>query len=294
VALPPAPPELETLLGGADEPEPPRPAGCVLRGGGERANALRDAPPFHVFTRRAAAVPALQIVSTRSVQVTWSLPRAGAGGRARIALGGQRLVRIDGWADLEGRAFQVRRRADVHPDHVWVRGGSPVEVLGVADGAIRVRADSTFEAPRQVDALTSCDNLVYEPAALPRPEDERLPEGSYAYPSGPRLELHAAPGGPSLLAFTMEAPRAQDLRWIEARDGFARVAGQRGDLEFDAWVPEAQVERPRHRTHRSSLTMSNPSLLSCLSLCFIFNLAGTDSAALPMSSQIRVRGRRRA
>ncbi len=252
VAIPAARPELEPLAGADDEPEPSPRARCVIKGGGERVGALRDAPPFDVFTAKTGPAPALRIVASRMVEVRWSdLPRVGSG-RARVAIGGQRLVRMQGWAELAGRAFQVRRRAEARAGHVWVRGGSAVEILGVEGGSIRVRADLAFESPRQLDAVTSCDNLVYEPGALPRPEDEKLPAGAQAFPTGQRLDLHAEPGGPALLGIDLEGISRQELVWLEARDGFARVAGEREDLAFDAWVPEAQVVRPRGRSYRLS------------------------------------------
>lgn len=245
VQLPPAP--AEAPLEVDDEPEPARRRHCVITGTGEHPlEDIDSRRPFEIFTSRASDSPAAIVRRTAGINVTWSeLPGVRGGRRAKVALGGQKLLRMSGWASLEGRGFQMRRRADVHGEQVWVRGGSDVEIIGMERGQLRVRAATTLAAPAEVDALTACENVVYEPRALPRIQEEEPPKGVYAVTTGPRLELHAAPGGPLLLALT----RADDqdrlkLQWLEARGDFVRVAGVNGNLGFHAWVPAPQVEQP--------------------------------------------------
>lgn len=247
VDLPPAPAEapLQAALDADDEPERPRPRPCVIAGSGERRLEGSDRP-FEIFTHRASDAPAVILRRAGGIKVTWSeLPGVRGGRRAKVTLGGQKLLRMSGWASLEGRGFQMRRRADVHGEQVWVRGGSAVEIVGVERGQLRVRAATGLAAPAEIDAVTACENVAYEPRALPRVPEEEPPSGVYAVTTGPRLELFAAPGGPLLLALARaDAGGALKLQWLEARGDFVRVAGVNGNLGFHAWVPRPQVEQP--------------------------------------------------
>lgn len=243
LSLPPAP--VAPVIVEAEEPEP-QPARCTIRGTGELIDRDVEHPEFAVFTSRSAGAPGLLIHHPWAVHVTWSeLPRVHGSGRARIALGGQKLLRLEAWAALDGRTFQIRTRADVHADHLWVRGGSPVEILGVEAGRVRLRAATPFAQPASLETLTACDNLAYQPAALGRRDDDQPQDGLYAVPTGAQLDLHAAPGGPRLITLALRDERyGLSLGWLEARDGFVRVGGSEEDIAFDAWVPAAQVEQP--------------------------------------------------
>lgn len=245
VSLPPAAPAEPVQDDGADEAEPQR-SRCVVRGTGERIVADRGTRPFEVFASSSAAAPVVVVHQPWAVHVTWSeLPVAGRSRRARVGLGGQKLLRLDGFASLAGRTFQIRRRADVHAGHVWIRGGSAVEILGVEGGRVRVRAETGFAAPAQLDALAACGDLVYEPAELPRSDEDERPAGEIAVATGPNIDLHAAPGGPRLLTVTPgEQHEGPMLSWLEERSGFVRVSGGEGDVILDGWVPASQVEQP--------------------------------------------------
>jgi hypothetical protein len=236
---------------GPAEPEPPRALRCTIRGTGERAPDNGHAP-FEVFASPSAPSPAVVINKPWTVHVTFSdLPRSGSARPAKVTLGGQKLLKLTGWASLAGRTFQVQQRVDVHAGHLWVRGGSRVEILGSDSGRLRVRATTPFEAPAQVEGLTACNNLAYEPVALARREDDKPPQGAHAVLTGLSLHLHTAPRGPALLSL-IPGDEEPALHWIEERDDFVRVAGVKDDIAFDAWVPAAEVERPHGGRLRGS------------------------------------------
>jgi hypothetical protein len=183
-----------------------------------------------------------------SVRVTWSaLPILGARRRAKIALAGQGIS-LDGWADLEGRAFEIGRKLDVIPDHLWAPRGTHVEIVGTSGAAVVVSLQTPFKAPKTVETLTSCDTLG---RALRPAEEDRTPlaGNAKARATQGRIDLRTTPGGPVLLSFDAW-PEGRPFAWFSRRGGYDRIAGgqpawaghpEDGTILFDGWVSSEQV-----------------------------------------------------
>ncbi len=242
VVVPPAP------VAAASPAVAVRTPSCRVAGTGDLADAGSS---FAVYPSRWASGAAFVVREPWRVHVTWwDLPRAGGGEgpRARVELGGQHLVRYDGYASLEGRTFQVRRRAFVVPDHVWITGGSSVALVGARGDEVVVRATTAFASPGEVTAVTRCDNVAYEPEELPAPVGEgTAPSGTFVQNHDDTLLLAASPGGARAMTLILQPDTVLSLDVLGTQPGWVRVGGAYRGVGFDGWVGEREVTQLRFR-----------------------------------------------
>jgi hypothetical protein len=249
----PAPAVLVAVpTGGATTPvlAPPEPAertvtagACVVDGNGEHLGH----DPFVVYEAvDGGRRPVVLVAAPASVHVRWSaLPPPGAGDArsARADLAGQGL-RLEGWAELKGRTFQIQARARVLGKRVWIRGGSDVELVGEDARGVWVRARTELATPETVDGVLACADVLYVGDDVPevatdRPEDS----GPFVESSVPKLALLDEPAA---WAARLEIePGDLILSAVEHRSGYVRVTGSTGRVSFDAWVQEGTVHPVR-------------------------------------------------
>jgi hypothetical protein len=216
---------------------------------------------YAVFASREATAEIAIVERPSAMQATWSaLPLVGALRRAKVELRGRGL-RLTGWADLEGREFSLRRRVDIVKDHLWAPPQTPVEIVGTSGARVVVAVRTPFQQPEQMEAWTTCDNLIRSTDSE-EPAREAAPEGvAVARAEAGRVDLRSAPGGPVLLSFEV-SPDWQGIAWLEQSGGHARIAGGRtvwtGHAEdatilFDGWASIEQVKKsPKREPDRDS------------------------------------------
>jgi hypothetical protein len=180
------------------------------------------------------------VVVVHSARVTWSgfPPPDAPGQRARIDLGGQRLMRLRGFASLHEASFLLRRRLDVVPGHLWLHAATPLEVLGEDANGLVVVPGRDAEAgarPRVTIACRDVDYATHIDGAARRPRARDAPLVHLKTDDAP---LSVAPGG---CAFTSLSTR-EGLHEIERRDGFVRVRGGTY-VGFDGWLRASDVRR---------------------------------------------------
>ncbi|MBI4951950.1 MAG: hypothetical protein HY908_07950 [Myxococcales bacterium] len=234
-----APPAVAAVT--ASGPEPAAPSTCRIAGAGELASYDGvQAPRFELFAGPAGGRPRAVVRYPSVVPAVWSeLPPVTALElRARVAIDGQKLVRIAAHASLAGRAFQLLRRAEVVPGTLWLRRGARVELRGVDGPELHVAL--LAPAPNDLRAVTDCAGVGYEPKRVESARSDAPPstEGSLR-PTGERLSLHASPDGPRIAELHLGAQGT--LGALERRAGWVRVAGGDRELAFDAWAPAAEV-----------------------------------------------------
>jgi hypothetical protein len=218
------------------------PPDCKLSGTGE----ARGAPPFAVYESIDAQAPLLIVSDPERVNIAWShFPKVGTHVRARSDLAGQG-VRLEGWTSLEGHRFQMPARAFVigsAEGGVWIRGGSPVAIQGMAKNGVRVKSDDSRQIDDDLHATTSCTNLVYTSEYLntdaPIDHDEKAP---MALAARDVLTFRARPDA-SEPVVRMEADSELVLHIKDERDNFLRVTGVSEYVAFDAWVPTSEINR---------------------------------------------------
>lgn len=216
---------------------------------------------YTLFPSREATAEIAIVARPSAMQATWSaLPLVGATRRAKVELRGRGL-RLTGWADLEGREFSLRRRVDIVKDHLWAPPETPVEIVGTSGAGVVVAVRTPFRQPEQVEAWTTCDNLI-RPTDRAELAPEAAAEGvAAARPKAGRVDLRSAPGGPVLLSFEVR-PDWQGIAWLEEGEGHARIAGGRtvwtdhaetATILFDGWASIEQVEKvPKREPDRDS------------------------------------------
>lgn len=241
--------------GSAAASEAPRdavPRPCVISGAGEvsvqEGDRRSERPPFTVYSERTTQRQIAVVRQPSAVRATWTrLPDAAepTAARARLAVAG---LQFSGWATLRGRLFQLRERAEIAPDRLWVRRGAPVEVLGVRGPLVVARVDTParmLDAPKQLEVATACGNLAYEPVRAPADPQDAAPNGSgTAEPVAGILDLHQAPDGPRIVRLDLAASTWTSYSWMGTQGDWVRVSGGDTNIAFDAWVPAWQVRNP--------------------------------------------------
>ncbi len=247
-----APPTLITTPTSAEGPSGP--SGCVVKGAGETFGL--GTKTFRVFTSRTDLEPALIVERPESIHVAWhDFPRAGTRGRAMASLGGQSLVRLDGYAELEGRRFQLTHRAIVAADHIWVRAGRTVELTGIDDDdALVVSSPTESFAPKTVRARAQCDDVVYQPDEL-TPEADVITAGDEVL-LAPTTHLYDTPNGKQLLTLGTSYLNATK---VDSRGGFVHIVASTSALAFDAWIPQRDVVADRALGSISGIGMTGGS-----------------------------------
>ncbi|MEZ4453756.1 MAG: hypothetical protein R3B09_30150 [Nannocystaceae bacterium] len=198
-----------------------------------------------LYAARDDASPVLILRHPDRVGVTWSeLPpptEGGRGARAQVELGGQRRVRARGYATLGDAVFQLRRRVDVVPGHLWHRAGAEVTVIGEDAGGVVIEADGLARAQTPGRVHVPCDALAYEGRRLADdPADAPRSDGVRLYPTRDVLSLAAEPGGCAFVA--LHTRFGVDLHEVERRGAFVRIAGGEA-LVHDGWVRAGDVQR---------------------------------------------------
>ncbi len=235
------------------------PGTCRITGDGEvEARAPVEvawAKPLAVFATATATEPIFVVGTPGAVRIAWELktpPPTNGAPRARVELGGQRLVRYRGWASGLERGFQLRTRhpAGFESDHrISFRAGTEVDVLHAWEsGDIRVRPRTGLDEPYDIDV--PCADVVYQPTRVSADDG---PVTS-AIIVGPLAKLHLlqAPGETTNLSVF-------GLRqvWVhEKRDGFTRVTADQYGQVIDAWVPDDDLT---HRYARRKPPLSTPA-----------------------------------
>ena len=214
---------------------------CVVRGDSDYS--VFD--EFPLYTKRDATRAIAFMHHPQGIDAEWSefpAPTDGPDRRARIATHGKHTLRFKGWAPLRGRGFILARRVDIHPGHIWVRAGSPVEIDGEVDGRMHVVG---YDEP--FDAVTSCDAIAWSKKSASRGDDDvRRTGGTPVYPLTDAFDLAAEPDGCPLASLAW----SHDVFAFEQRDGWAHVRGGGASYVFDGWAPLAQlthVAKPRDR-----------------------------------------------
>lgn len=217
---------------------------CILHGRGELPDG--SDVDFDLFRTPSIVGPALRITAPAAVAVTWSeLPPARSPSRARVEIGGQKLIRARAYADLVGRGFQLRRRGYQVADHVWIDGGVAVELLGTEADRLVVRRRTGFGEPIFFEARMACADLAYEPEPVDVPvEAEVATSETVRAPQGV-LHLAAAPGTPSFLTITLGEGHSS-FGVVERRGGSVRLSFAGDGVGFDGWVPANEVEVLHH------------------------------------------------
>ncbi len=232
-------------------------SGCVVRGTGETSG--EGTKPFRVFTSRTDVDPALIVLQREPVHVAWhDFPRAGTRGRVMALFGGQSLLRLDGYAELAGRSFQLTHRAVVATDHIWVRAGRVVELTGIDDGALVVSSPTEALAPKSVLARALCADVVYQQDAL-EPEADATTAGDEIL-LAQTAHLYDAPNGKQLMMLGTDYLNATK---VEQRGGFARVVSSTGALAFDAWIRKREVVVDRGIGRLSGIGLTETGTSSC-------------------------------
>lgn len=241
-------------------PGAPRPApqGCKLQGAGELHDEGRA--PFHLFAERASTEPALEIERPSEVAVGWTIT---ADARAAVTLGGQRRVRGTFYAELGGRAFQLRQRARATFPVAWLEPGAAVEVRA-DEGGLFASRESGAERPARFEAAVRCGDLAYEPAPVvaARPRANRV-ELSI---TGRSLHVAALADGPTEVVLL--EPRGLELHRLDAAGERVRVEGRADGVGFVGWVPAGEVRdetrvfaRCYHRRHPLRAEPGGPTLV---------------------------------
>jgi hypothetical protein len=219
---------------------------CRVEGTGERwaPTLQREVPQFDVFAKHESRAPAFVIAQPGMAHVVWThFPHLGErNGRARVALGGQKHVRFEGYASLEGRTFSTSKRMFAEPGHLWARAGAPIEMLA-AEGDIAIaRVETPFVAPKTLTLRGPCDVVAYVPEepdhATP---GERKSIGS-AQNRTASFDLFASPSSQPFTTITLEGDHDLMFDVMDRRDGFVRVEAETGDVGFDAWMRAADVD----------------------------------------------------
>lgn len=213
---------------------------CTIHGKGELVGDDAGVD-FDLFRGPSNTTPALRISATSEVAVTWSeIPGAHGNARARVDIGGQKLIRARAYADLVGRGFQLRRRGYQVADHVWIDGGVVVELLGMENDRLLVRRRSGLTEPIFFEARVECADVAYEPEPLEVPAEAEVATGDSVRVPGGVLHLSTAPTVASFLTVRPEDDQAFGV--VERRAGSVRILFGGDGVGFDAWVPASEVE----------------------------------------------------
>ena len=217
---------------------------CTIHGNGELVGD-DSGVDFDLFRSPASATPALRIAMTSVIAVTWSeIPAARSPTRARVEIGGQKLIRAHAYADLVGRGFQLRRRGYQVTDHVWIDGGVTVELLGAENDRLLVRRRSGLTEPIFFEARVPCGDVAYEPEPLEVPPEAEVATSDSVHAPGRVLHLSTGPGIASFLTVNTRDALALDV--VERRSGSVRILFGGDGVGFDAWVPANEVEVLRY------------------------------------------------
>jgi hypothetical protein len=220
-------------------------AACVITGPGELEGPLEHGGPFSLYSAPTSDEALVTVQRPSNVPLAWTdLPTpvevGGPGGRARVRTGGgvPPLARVTGWASLEKRVFQLRREADIVPDHVWLDAGLDVEVRGFHAGRVYVTRRTYLVEPTEVVAMAHCADVAYEPKRL---EVEATPVLTSATLEslGHRLHLRARPDGP--VVYELAAEGQLTVGVVATKDAWRRVEGHLDRVRFDGWVLASEL-----------------------------------------------------
>jgi hypothetical protein len=219
---------------------------CRITGTGEREHEPEDGvhARFEVFATRVSKDASLVIAQPGAVAVSWShFPAPSeAKGRAMAGLGGQKHIRFDGWASLHDRTFSAQKRLYAEPGRLWARVGAPIEMLG-ADGNVAVaHVETPFASPKRLLVRGACDTIAYEPEAPARGKSGEKKSIGMGTSRTATLALFASPSGQPFTTLTFDADFTLGFDIMERHEGFVRIAGEAGEVGFDAWVRASDIE----------------------------------------------------
>lgn len=210
---------------------------CVIEGDGEPMDRLyfHKVDDFLLFAARSDASPVARLegVARYNVHARWSEMWPEGDGRARVELERARVFRAAGFTQLGATRFQLRRRAAVVPDHVWLEANTLVRITEAVPAGFRVLAHARLRD--ELAVVVPCEDLSYD-----QPTEKMnviLPHDGDAHVE--HIELYDAPGGRRVLF------QADSVLFYVAvdgeRDGFLHVSGRYWNLSFAGWTPQELV-----------------------------------------------------
>jgi len=202
---------------------------CAVRGAGD----LNGTESFLLFTDAAGEAAPLSVDVSTAVAATWTLMPSG---RARIEIGGQKRIRATLWASLEGRSFQLRRRALDPTGNAWIEPGVAVQVRGADVHGVHAWRPTELDEPNEVAVVAPCEALAYEPKSVGA---ARMPAGVVLEAAGDDLHLARTPGGPTLLVLRGIEPATI---WVTDRRPLGSYVEVTNDgVGFAGWVPTSDL-----------------------------------------------------
>jgi hypothetical protein len=157
-------------------------------------------------------------------------------------------VTLQGFTDLASFDLHTARDVAVVPDHVWIRGGEAVSVLGAALDRMQI-ASQTIDWPT-VSADVQCADVSLGLRLDPGGRDlldarlAALGSGEPMLLEAEDVSFVAEPGGKIVYRFTRESTsRKPSVDAFERKAGFTRVLVS-GTPFIDAWVESDALEKP--------------------------------------------------
>jgi hypothetical protein len=165
--------------------------------------------------------------------------------------------RVNGFVDGTDVRFLLRSETAIVKDHVWLKQGIAVHVLGAEEPGVAVavaRDDERLVAGfAEIPAHVPCGELLFEAidptggiGGLPTPEpvanEPASAETTYVYPARSTLALYTAPGEKALARFGDEkSPFSTSLVVLGKRAGYTRVAFDTTYARFDVWAKDSDL-----------------------------------------------------
>jgi hypothetical protein len=220
---------------------PPKGVMCAVYGSGTSLRSSCDPHMTEVSSARAGGRPMARF-HPEGVDVAWGVFRGRGRGWVHVEDG---TFVLDGFADLSKETFTLLREVDIVEDHVWLKQGIPVGVLGADDGGVAVSFTDSLPGVVDIAARVPCDAILYDPApapdAAPSAVPPREPESTFA--AVPRLRVHTAPDGRELTTLgRANEPLALALEVVERREAWTRVRFETDSTRFDVWARSLELD----------------------------------------------------
>ncbi len=152
---------------------------------------------------------------------------------------------LDGFADLSKETFTLLREVSIVDEHVWLKQGIPVGILGAEKTGVAVSFEDTLPGVDSVAARVPCDALLFEPAP-PKPEPDPAAmevELEYASPSVELLTLYRSPGGSAITTIgKKDEALPVSFEVVERKPEWMRVRFETEKAKFDVWAKSAHLD----------------------------------------------------
>jgi hypothetical protein len=174
-------------------------------------------------------------------------------GRARVELRDPPTgpaLHLEGWIGASELPLYTTRELVVVPDHVVIRRGARVAVIGPASGSavhvvMNAPCEEDFETTVQPAATCDATTLSFETHRAPPDEGGAAKDGAATTSKEVRtkkmdIALHASPRGEAVLAIA-RADGDSRFSVLDHRDGFSHIRSDVGIL-VDGWVADSTIE----------------------------------------------------